>query len=84
MTAVLEGVGLIVFTGGIGENDVEALAVVCAHSSCSRISLDEAQNRPNARLVSDPVSRCKVFTFPSQEDEQIGRRAWALPSGGHS
>jgi len=30
MIAVLEGIDLIVFTGGIGENDAEIRAAICA------------------------------------------------------
>jgi acetate kinase len=78
MTAVLDGVDTIVFTGGIGENDADARAAICAGLSWAGVNLDETRNRSNARLASDAASRCTVLVLPSQEDEQIGRHAWAL------
>jgi acetate kinase len=78
MTAVLDGVDTIVFTGGIGENDADVRAAICAGLSWTGLNLDETRNRSNARLASDAASRCTVLVLPSQEDEQIGRHAWAL------
>ncbi|QPC91634.1 acetate/propionate family kinase [Mesorhizobium sp. INR15] len=78
MNAALNGVDLIVFTGGIGENDGNVRAEICAGLSWNGVRLDETRNSSNACLVSDPASRCKVMVLPSQEDEQIGRDAWAL------
>jgi acetate kinase len=78
MTAALDGVDLIVFTGGIGENDGNVRAEICAGLSWIGISLDANRNGSNCRLVNDPASRCKVCVLPSQEDEQIGREAWGL------
>jgi acetate kinase len=79
MIAALDGVDLVVFTGGIGENDGEARAAICAGLSWIGISLDEeAQNRSAKNPISDPTSRCPVFVLASQEDEQIARHTWAL------
>ena len=78
MIAALDGVELIVFTGGIGENDAEARAEVCGGLSWIGISLDEARNRSVNNPISDPASRCRVLVLPSQEDEQIARHTWAL------
>jgi acetate kinase len=82
MIAVLEGIDLIVFTGGIGENDAEARAMICAGLSWGGISLDEARNLIVNNPISDSVSRCAVRVLPSQEDEQIARHTSALiPKG---
>jgi len=78
MVAVLEGIDLIVFTGGIGENDGHVRASVCAGLAWAGISLDEAQNRAAKNPISDSNSPCKVLVLPSQEDEQIGRHSRAL------
>ncbi|WP_421912503.1 acetate/propionate family kinase [Mesorhizobium sp.] len=78
MTAALEGADLIVFTGGIGENDGNVRAGICAGLSWNGVRLDETLNSRNAGLVSDPASRCQVIVLPSQEDEQIGRDACRL------
>ncbi len=78
MIAALDGVDLVVFTGGIGENDGEARAAICAGLSWIGISLHEAQNRSANNPISDPSSRCPVFVLASQEDERIARHTWAL------
>lgn len=81
MVAVLGGLDMLVFTGGIGENDALVRADVCAGLSWLGVSLDASRNRApsNARsLISEGTSRCQVHVLASQEDEQIARHAWAL------
>ncbi len=78
MIAALDGVDLIVFTGGIGENDEEARAAICGGLSWIGLSLDEARNRSANNPINNPVSRCSVLVLASQEDEQIARHTWAL------
>jgi acetate kinase len=78
MITALDGVDLIVFTGGIGENDPEVRAEICGGLSWIGISLDDARNRSVNNPISDPASRCRVLVLPSQEDEQIARHTWAL------
>jgi len=81
MIAVLEGVDMIVFTGGIGENDGEARAAICAGLSWIGVSLDDTRNRSANDPISDPASRCAVRVIASQEDEQIARHTRALLHG---
>jgi acetate kinase len=71
---------LIVFTGGVGENDGEARAAICDGLSWIGVSLDEVRNRSAHNPISDAASRCSVLVLPSQEDEQIARHTWALSS----
>ena len=78
MIAALDGVDLIVFTGGIGENDEDARAAICGGLSWIGISLDEARNRSANNPINEPASRCPVLLLASQEDEQIARHSWAL------
>jgi acetate kinase len=78
MIAALDGVDLIVFTGGIGENDGKARAAICDGLSWIGVSLDEARNLSVQNPISDPASRCSVLVLVSQEDEQIARHTWAL------
>lgn len=59
MAAVLGGVGMIVFTGGIGENDALARAEICRGLSWMGVELDQTG------------ARCRVLVLPSQEDEQL-------------
>jgi acetate kinase len=70
MIAVLGGVDLIVFTGGIGENDREVRGAICSGLDWAGVVLEDERSTP----------RCRVRVLASQEDEQIARhtRAFAL------
>jgi acetate kinase len=78
MIAALGGVDLLVFTGGIGENDVETRAAICGGLSWLGLTLDPVRNRSSKNLISAPASRYEVQVLPSQEDEQIAHHTWAL------
>ncbi|HEX3494234.1 MAG TPA: acetate/propionate family kinase [Methylocella sp.] len=78
MIAALDGVDLVVFTGGIGENDGEARAAICGGLSWIGVRLDEARNGSANNPINDPASRCSVLVLASKEDEQIARHTWAL------
>ena len=78
MIAALDGVDLLVFSGGIGENDAEVRSAICGGLSWIGLSLDQARNRSADDPVSDATSRCMARVIASQEDEQIARHTWAL------
>jgi acetate kinase len=82
MIAALGGVDLLVFTGGIGENDSQARSVICDGLSWLGISLDQARNRSASNPINDTGSRCAVRVLVSQEDEQIAQHTKALSSSG--
>src|SRR6202043_3530740 len=69
MIAALEGVDLIVFNGGIGENDPQVRAAVLCGLSWLGASLDEARNQAATNPISNPTSRCTVRVLASREDE---------------
>ena len=71
MMAVLGGADLIVFTGGIGENDEEVRASICAGLSWAGVSLVAAQGSSLDDTGKAPAIR--VLVLSSQEDEQIAR-----------
>ena len=78
MTAALEGVDLIVFTGGIGEHDAQIRATICAGLSWMGVRLDDERNRSAQNPISGPGSHCEVQVLAAQEEEQIARHTWAL------
>ena len=78
MIAALDGADMIVFTGGIGENDWETRKGICAGLSWMGVKLDADRNRTSTNPVSDIASRCAVRVLASQEDEQIARHTFAL------
>ncbi len=78
MIAALDGIDLLVFTGGIGENDAQVRAMICSHLSWIGINLDEERNLSAQNPVNTTASRCLVRVIASQEDEQIARHTFAL------
>ena len=78
MITVLDGLDMLVFTGGIGENDSAVRAAICGGLSWLGVSLDETRNLSASNPVSDGASRCRVHVLASQEDEQIARHTCAL------
>jgi acetate kinase len=78
MIAVLGGVDLIAFTGGIGENDWRSRADICAGLAWAGVSLDETRNRSAADPINGSGPGCQVRVLPSREDDQIARHTCAL------
>ena len=78
MSSALNGVDLIVFTGGIGEHDALVRAGICARLTYLGVELDESRNHLGRGPISSDQSRCQVQVLPSLEDEQIARHTWAL------
>ena len=78
MIAVLDGIDVLVFTGGIGEHDAQSRAAICSGLSWIGVSLDAARNRSAANPISNAASRCPVLVLPPKEDEQIAHHSWRL------
>ncbi len=76
--AVLGGIGMLVFAGGIGEHSAEVRAGICGALAWLGVELDLPANRANARVLSTPASRVAVRVAPSQEDRQIARHCRRL------
>jgi acetate kinase len=81
MSAALDGVDLLVFTGGIGEHDAEVRATICGGLSALGIKLDAARNCSGEDPIGTAASRCQVRVIPALEDEQIAAHAWRLVMG---
>lgn len=81
MIAALEGLDMLVFTGGIGEHDAMVRAEICRGLSWLGVSLHPARNQSLDDPISDPTSRCSVRVLPSEEDVQIALHTSELASG---
>ena len=70
--AELGGLDMLVFTGGIGENDIASRAEICAGLGALGIVVDPARNnvRGEATISADD-SRVKVRVIPPAEDLMI-------------
>jgi acetate kinase len=70
--AELGGVDLLVFTGGIGENDIDSRAEICAGLDALGIVLDAARNKVRGdAVISAEGSPATVRVIPPAEDLMI-------------
>jgi len=70
--AVLGGLDMLVFTGGIGENDLASRAEICAGLDCFGIHLDPVRNAKRGEtLISADGSPVAVRVIPPAEDLMI-------------
>ena len=81
MAAALEGVDVLVFTGGIGENDPAVREVVCAGLSWLGVNLDAERNRLSKTVISSEQAKCAVRVIRTKEEEQIARHVCTLMRG---
>jgi len=75
MIAVLGGADLVVFTGGIGENDATVRAAACQGLACMGVTVDWAGNAGARAPIPDTTSGGTVRVLESRENEQIARHA---------
>jgi acetate kinase len=76
--AVLGGLDMLVFSGGIGEHSVPVRSSVCNGLGFLGVSLDDASNQSNSSTISTKESTVSVRVVASQEDLQIARHSRAL------
>jgi len=71
----LDGVDVISFSGGIGENSWETRAAVCRNLAAFEIEIDEAVNRAarTAQVISTKTSAVKVLIIPADEESIVAR-----------
>lgn len=73
---MLGGCDALVFTAGIGENDIEFRADVINHvSEALKITIDPVANnvRGEERVITTPDSAFKAFVIPTNEEIMIAR-----------
>ncbi len=74
--AAMGGVDVLVFTGGVGENQDSTRAVTCRGLDFMGIEVDEALNkgmRGKEMLISTPNSKVKVIVVPTDEELMIAK-----------
>jgi acetate kinase len=70
--AELDGLDMLVFTGGIGENDIASRAEICAGLGALGIVIDPSRNNVRgASVISDENSPVTVRVIPPAEDLMI-------------
>ncbi len=80
MAAASDGLHVLVFTAGIGENSAEVRAAACAGLEFLGVQLDEAKNAGSRGDgdISTGESRVRVLVLKAQEDWAIAKESWKL------
>lgn len=79
--AILGGVDILVFTGGVGENQAVTRRDVCKNMEFMGIELDEELNesvRAKEVIISKPTSKVKVVIIPTDEELTIAKDTVAI------
>ncbi|MCL2086145.1 MAG: acetate kinase [Oscillospiraceae bacterium] len=74
--AIMGGLDAVIFTGGIGENDVNIRADVCANMEFLGIELDTALNKEakgTLSRITKQGSKAQVWVVPTNEELLIAR-----------
>ena len=72
--AVLNGVDIIVFTGGVGENQTATRRDICKNLTYLGVEINDAVNdvvRGNEAVISTDSSKVKVVVVPTDEELMI-------------
>lgn len=78
----LNGLDVIVFTAGVGENQIRIRKGICENLSFLGIKIDDEKNNSRGEEVeiSTADSKIKVFVIPTDEEIMIARDTMALIS----
>ena len=80
MATAMDGVDVLAFAGGVGENSAEVRAIACSGLSHLGVRINERRNargRPDAR-IDDETSNVAVLVLTSREDLQIAQEVERL------
>lgn len=78
LTALLEGLDVLVFTGGIGENSVLIRSRVLQNMSWLGIELDEESNKNGETIISGDDSKVLCLKMYTDEERVIARHAYDI------
>lgn len=81
LSAVLGGLDMLVFTGGIGEHAWQIREAVCAHNEWLGIDIDKELNKTNQAKMSTQKSVVELYTIPTDEEWIIASHCQQLLKG---
>ena len=75
LAAQMEGVDVITFAGGIGENGIDARKGICEYLKFMGVKIDDDKNNCRGKEVeiSTQDSKIKVYVIPTNEELMIAR-----------
>ncbi len=76
----MNGVDAIVFTGGVGENQIKIREGICNQLTFMGVEIDPEKNnvRSEEKLVSKDSSKVKVYVIPTNEELMIAKETERL------
>jgi acetate kinase len=79
--AVLGGLHLLVFTGGIGEHAAAIRQEICRDLGHLGVELDHTKNDAHAEVISSAQSTCQVRVIATNEELMIARHTHSVVFG---
>ena len=78
--AAMDGIDYIIFTGGVGENQINIRKGICKKLKFMGVEIDEDLNnvRGEEKEISKPESKVKVFVVPTNEELMIAKETKKL------
>jgi len=76
----MQGLDAIVFTGGIGENQINIRRGICEQLTFAGIEIDNEKNncRGEDKLISKDTSKVKIYIIPTNEELMIAKETERL------
>ena len=76
----MRGIDAIIFTGGVGENQIKVREDICKQLEFMGVNIDsEANNvRGEEKLISKPDSKVEVYIIPTNEELMIAKETVRL------
>ncbi len=74
-TAALNGIDVLTFTAGVGENGPETRAAICEYLGFMGVKIDAEKNKVRGKeaLISTPDSKVQVWVIPTNEELMIAQ-----------
>ena len=74
-TAALNGIDVLTFTAGVGENGPDTRAAICEYLGFMGVKIDPEKNnvRGKEALISTPDSKVQVWVIPTNEELMIAQ-----------
>jgi acetate kinase len=75
LIAILGGLDVLVFTGGIGEKAAMIRENICSGLNWLGLTIDKNKNRRNSMTISTTKSKVEVYIIPTNEELMIAKHA---------
>ena len=78
--SLMNGIDYIIFTGGIGENQINIRKGICEKLKFMGVELDLDENnvRGEEKIISKPESKITVYIIPTNEELMIAKETEKL------